>query len=72
MGITSREVQSNAQEKKGVFLRFLKVAGTIFITTVSKKNVRKKVSTTMVDFNNKVLNDYSIDMIIWMVEMTGR
>ena len=45
------------QEKKAVFLRFFKVPGTIFITTVSKKNVWKKVSTTMVDFNNKVLND---------------
>ena len=28
--------------KKGVFLRFLKVAGKIFITTVSKKNFQKK------------------------------
>ena len=45
------------QEKKGDFLRFLKVAGTIFITTVSKKNFQKKVTTTMVDFNNKVPND---------------
>ena len=31
-----------AQEKKGDFLRFLKVAGTIFMTTVSKKNGKKK------------------------------
>ena len=46
-----------SQEKKGVFLRFLKVAGKIFITTVSKKNFQKKVTTTMVDFNNKFLND---------------
>ena len=37
-----------------------------------KKNVRKKISTTMVDFNNKVLNDYSIDMIIWIVGINGR
>ena len=42
--------------KKSRFLRFLKVAGTIFMTTVSKKNGKKKVATTMVDFNNKVLN----------------
>ena len=50
--------------KKGVFLRFSKVAGKIFITTVSKKNVRKKVSTTMVDFNNKVINNSLIDTSI--------
>ena len=31
-----------SQEKKAVFLRFFKVPGTIFITTVSKKNVKKK------------------------------
>ena len=35
------------------------------ITTVSKENVRKKSDDeTMVDFNNEVLNDYLIDMII--------
>jgi hypothetical protein len=45
------------QEKKAVLLRFLKVAGKIFITTVSKENFEKKVTTTMVDFKNKVLND---------------
>ena len=39
-----------AQEKKAVFLRFLKEPGKIFITTVSKKNFQKKVTTTMVDF----------------------
>ena len=33
---------SHSQEKKPVFLRFSKVAGKIFITTVSKKNVQKK------------------------------
>ena len=35
-------VWGGAQEKKAVFLRFLKVAGKLFITTVSKKNVQKK------------------------------
>ena len=48
---------SNPQEKKAVFLRFFKVPGTIFITTVSKKNVKKKVTTTMANFKRKVLND---------------
>ena len=26
----------------------------------------------MVDFNNKVLNDYLIEMIIWIVGMNGK
>ena len=60
-----------SQEKKPVFLRFLKVAGKLFITTVSKKNVKKKVTTTMVDFNNKFLNDSLIDTGIQVVEITG-
>ena len=61
-----------SQEKKPVFLRFLKVAGKLFITTVSKKNVQKKVTTTMVDFNNKFLNDSLMDTSIRVVEMTVR
>ena len=61
-----------SQEKKGVFLRFLKVAGKIFITTVSKKNFQKKVTTTMVDFNNKFLNNSLIDTGIWIVVTSGR
>ena len=36
------DVKKQPQEKKAVFLRFLKVAGILFITTVSKKNVQKK------------------------------
>ena len=47
---------NKSQEKKGVFLRFLKVAGKLFITTVSKENFEKSDDETMVYFNNKVLN----------------
>ena len=31
------------------------------MTTVSKKNEQKKVTTTMVDFNNEFLIDLSMD-----------
>ena len=41
--ITFIQFRSNeTQEKKAVFLRFFKVPGTIFITTVSKKTLKKK------------------------------
>ena len=44
--------------KKRRFLKDFKVAGKKCITTVSKENNRKKSDDeTMVDFNNKVLND---------------
>ena len=32
----------------------------------------EEVQMTMVNFKRKVLNDYLIDMIIWIVEMNGR
>ena len=48
--------------KKSCFFKVFKVPGKIFITTVSKKNVKKKVTTTMVDFNSKVLHYKLIDM----------
>ena len=41
-------------------------------TKNQKKTRNEAVQMTMVDFNNKVLNDYLIDMIIWIVGMNGR
>ena len=38
------------------FFKVFKVAGKIFITTVSKENFEKSDDETMVDFNNKFLN----------------
>ena len=35
------------------FFKVFKVAGKIFITTVSKENFEKKVTTTMVEFHPK-------------------
>ena len=50
-----------SQEKKAVFLRFLKVPGINCITMVKpkiyKKRVNEEVQMTMVDFKHKVLND---------------
>ena len=47
--------------KKSRFFRVFKVPGKIFITTVKqklkKKGVNEEVQMTMVNFNNKVLND---------------
>ena len=42
--------------KKMRFFKVFKVAGKIFITTVSKENFEKSDDETMVDFNNKFLN----------------
>ena len=42
------------REKKVVFLRFLKVAGKLFITTVSKKNCSKKSDDDNVGFQQQV------------------
>ena len=36
-----------------------------------KIKIREKVTTTMVDFNNKVLNNYLIDTSIWIIKMTA-
>ena len=42
--------------------------GTTFEPNI-KKNVNEEVKMTMVDINNKVLNDLLIYMSIWIVEM---
>ena len=41
-------------------------------TKIYKKKRYEEVKMTMTDFNNKVLNDYSVDMIIWIVGINGR
>ena len=43
--------------KKTRFFKVFKVAGKTCITTVSKKSSKKSDDESMVDFNNKVLND---------------
>ena len=45
---------------------------TTFEPNIKKKRYKEVMKPTMVDFNNKVLNDYLIDMIIWIVGMNGR
>ena len=59
--INKQAAAHQSQEKKAVFLRFFKVPGIKYITTVKlkikKKRVNKEVQMTMVNFNNKVLND---------------
>ena len=57
--------------KKSCFFKVFKVPGKIFITTVSKKIDQKKVTTTMVNFTNKFLNDSLINTSIRVVETTG-
>ena len=55
---------TNHREKK-LFFKVFKLPGKKSITTVSKENFEKKrVTTTMVDFNNKFLNDSLIDKSI--------
>ena len=44
------------QEKKAVFKGFQITWYNMYNSTVSRKNVQKKVTTIMVEFNNKVLN----------------
>ena len=52
---SDKEINSNTG-KKSRFFKVFKLPGTKCITTVSKENFEKKVTTTIVDFNNKVLN----------------
>ena len=45
--------------------------GTTFEPNIKKKNVNEEVKMTMVDINNKVLNDLLIDTSIRVVKIAG-
>ena len=66
----------STQQKIPGSVKKWKVPGINCITTVNQKlkknELNEEVKPTMVDFNNKVLNEFWIDRSIWIVKMTGR